>query len=234
VVFLLYSTVLYCRIVFNTHTDEKKKTEKLSSLGPCVKLFLDDIEEVLQILATSCQTVSIQDKDFEYQSLDEVIQKRGKHPKTLHLIGYNPYVVLSISGFIRSVHLFANGEEPSMIPFAKIKSILERNKRGWVHGILGPAMITAYSITLIGWFLRLPISLALRITLVAILLILISVLGVSIEHGMLSILSLGNKSEKGSFWSRNRDSIWLALITAIVTALLTWFITYITFKQGIK
>jgi len=52
---------------------------------PGVSVFLDDIEEVIGILGEGGNKVSISDDEYEFDSLEEFINKRGKSPRVLAL-----------------------------------------------------------------------------------------------------------------------------------------------------
>jgi len=69
----------------------------------------------------------------------------------------------------------------------------------------------------------------------AIALIVVSITaGQLYQRGAFTKISLKKKHEQDSFWTKNKDTIVVAVITNIITALLSFTVAYLLFRQGIK
>ena len=102
---------------------------------PSLNVFLDDVEQILEILKESCKDAHISDRDFEFESLEELIDNKGLRPKSLNLQGHQPYLSLSFNrrDFPTCIHLFSTGEsdeEKSL--YLKVQNIL-MNRKKWTN-----------------------------------------------------------------------------------------------------
>jgi hypothetical protein len=60
------------------------------------------------------------------------------------------------------------------------------------------------------------------------ILLTVSLLSTFHEMGFFSIITLSKQHEQETFWDRNKDTIAIAIISALLGASLTWLVTYLT------
>jgi hypothetical protein len=103
---------------------------KLQS-GPSVKIYRDDIDEIIQILSKHLSGVLISDENYEYVSIEEFIKQRGTRPRYLSIksSGYEVQLDLKHGGIISGSKLFSDGSEKANTCFFVIKDILDKRRR---------------------------------------------------------------------------------------------------------
>jgi hypothetical protein len=211
----------------------KKKTAPTQfTYSDSVKLFRDDIEDIIKILSDKCERLTIEDNEFVYDSLDEVLDKRGPYPRQPSITGFEPYVSLKIRIKRSRTTLDTSGDGDNLAPFFFIQDIFRRRRRvAHLVALTSPfllLMLAAVVVTFTheaelerlsglakGGYFMTPI-------------LILYVLTVSHGLGAFSVISLKKKHEEESFWSRNKDTVWVGVIVAVFTALITYFITYLT------
>lgn len=61
----------------------RKKEKYFNSNIPGVKLYLDDIEHIIDILKIENTTIEISDEENIYESIDELRKIKGNNPKLI-------------------------------------------------------------------------------------------------------------------------------------------------------
>lgn len=206
---------------------KKKPSERIKSLWS-IKLYKDDIEELLQLLSEYVFAVQLSDKKYEYTGLDEVQNARGDVIRDLNIVGTGSEgsrVQLRFSKAGTSLEV-SNHDEA----FLKIVDLLRPRKR-----ILLALISLAVTIPSIFGF---AYYMTHRLTILAGIFFVLSLsngfLFMGALDGMLSVVYLTRKHEAPSFWKRNRDAIWIIVLTAVITALVSVASSYFLFRQGIK
>jgi hypothetical protein len=77
---------------------------KLKTL-PSVKLFREDLEELLSLFRAYCETVTISDADSEYESLDELKLHVGSRVRNIEFAGTKPNITLTLMDHSRRVNM---------------------------------------------------------------------------------------------------------------------------------
>ncbi len=76
---------------------EKKRSPTQLGISPgSVPIYRDDLEEIVSILTETCKQVIIEDNEYRYKSLDEVLDKRGPHPRQLSISSRDPLVIFNV------------------------------------------------------------------------------------------------------------------------------------------
>ena len=212
----------------------------LSAFGPSITFFRDDIEEILAILKATCPEVKISDATHRFDSLDELIEKKGERPSQLLLNGWSPYVSLDIRPLTSSgVHLFATSSSHSEaqdpeVPFLKIKGYL--NKRGYVgppspRGLVRVLYAVAFIAFISGPFLPRSIPNVLTATVsLGFILMCAASLRLLADHGFFSRIRLGRRHQATTFWSRNAERLIVGLIGAALGAAATELVHWLVAK----
>ncbi len=218
----------------------KKKTQPSlaqTSYIASVELPKEALEEIYQIISKACKTVKVEDREYEYESLQEVFTKRRKRLKSIAITGYDPFITFQVR-IKKGTGVYASGEESSLVPYFKIKSILENHKRKgrrWLFtGPPAVGILLAVSLVMLALPPLKQIPSWIRTVYVLITMLLMSALGALGELGYFSIINLQDPDETETFWERNRDTILVGIISAIVGGIIATGVAYLLFKQGIK
>lgn len=216
----------------------KKKNNSTLSQGPSVRLFKDDLVEVLDILKKHCMNVEIADNNYTYESLEELEDRQGAEPKSIDLIGHSPYISLTVSRWKCS--LFGASNEAAAIPFTQIKSLLDSRKRKVVHALFNFPIIII--IWVLGFFMMTALlkgrvqgeAASLYFSIYLMLVMGALYFTFMVKVGALSQVVLKKPHERQPFHKRKRDDILLLVTTNVVTFILTLVAAYFLFRYGIK
>jgi len=212
---------------------KKKRSDLSRHLSP-VKLFLNDIEEIITIIQSVCPEVNIANRDYEFESFEELKENSGHRLKELKISGHSTvlsnrsYVSLDIKKY--DIFLYSGAESEAVVGvWYTLKEFLQK-KAGWISRFLNAVV----------WFWIFWIWLLISVILLettkkyievhnivepfaiialgaAFLFLLLSLL----KHWRGSIIYLERKHKVSNFWERNRDNIITGLIGAIIGATIT-------------
>jgi hypothetical protein len=194
--------------------------------GPIV-IWADDIEEILQILS-ACKTISFVSENMQYDSIQEfVIDRKMRRPKRIKFYTEQPFVNLDIENRQATISVsrlsVATNEIESIGIFTKLCEICSRCQRRpkliyskWLYfiGIAGGVITVAMdnNTMQIAPTIERYISMILFASGVIILIL----MPMSLLRG--SIIMPIYKSDKTTFFARNKDNITIALGAAMIGA----------------
>lgn len=184
-----------------------------------VKLYREDLESIVKIVADTCKTIKIESGKCEYDSLNDLEEHAGTQVKELLISGYGPTLDVYLWRGLFGAQVVTR-EKAAEAGFLKIKEIL-RDRQRLVSKLPGLKFWTAVVIAsvLAGVIMDLP-SIVLPVVLFALLFGTLSFAG---EAGLFNSIKLYRKRERGlvHFWATNRNSLILIVITAIITLLVS-------------
>jgi len=208
----------------------KKRTKSLrQELPPCT-LFLDDIEEIIQKMKAVTSDIKFANKDYEFDSLKELIKNSGNKIKELDISGYG----ISVDIEKHRISIYVSGyKEKDIGIFYTLREFL-KNKAGWLRRFLRP-----WRWWLIFWFSLMGIGIICVIIknvpeLKMFVDIFSIILGLMLFCWVISLLLmwkgstiyLERRHKVSKFWERNRDTIIVGIITAIIGGIVVGIITY--------
>ena len=124
----------------------KKKPDSISESRAYegIRLYREDIELILSVFHEHGYTVQITDKEFQFDSLDELIDKRGIVPTYFKIEGTDKesnFSRVSISFYKERIHLHNHSytQNKSIIIFTKIRDICEL-RMSTIYKILNPVI----------------------------------------------------------------------------------------------
>lgn len=202
----------------------KKPYKRVVSLVS-VKLYRDDIEELLAILNSYSYVIEVSDDKNIYSDLDAMKTILGGRISTLTIEGtaVGTSFSLNISNKSQSKLQVANRDEV----FLQVYEFLRARQRLWIGaGMIVGALVLALTVIQ----LLSDLDFEYRLALMALILCLPTYFSMRWTRGNLSTIYLLEKHAQVSFWTRNKDTVWVGIIVAIVTAVVTWLITYLTTK----
>jgi len=208
---------------------KKIKRGYIEDFKPVI-LYLDDLEEIVEILKELPNKVRILADDYELDSLDE-LQKINRDRLDMLIIkvvgpeASSPYISLN---FLPNDILFEVDEDTAAKRgiVEKIKEFLKgrRRKLFWLTGnhLLAGAT-TGMSI----WFFM-PGKILLGCAVLSLGLIW-SWWSFKLRDKKWSVIHLKRRSDSPSFWKRNKDEIAIVVITAIISIVFTSIINWLIF-----
>lgn len=185
-----------------------------------LKLFLDDLERIEQILKDSCSSATFETEGFRFGSLEELTSKIKKSRlETLHIKVNSPYVTIELTKNWARLYVGSSKDQSAGI-FFKIEQILSARVRPlkWLYSYIFVSVLTVGCLFLSN---IIPLKTDIRIVLSLYLILLAWLLWVAyirLRHH--STIVLKRKEEQGSFIERNKDNLAVAVIAAIAGAFL--------------
>lgn len=200
----------------------KKKPSNRGTSFVSVKLYRNDIEELLSLLSDYVYAIEISDDKNIYSDLNELQATCGDRIPSLSIEGtaMGTSFKLELARQSRSYLEVTNRDEV----FLRVIDFLKAHRRTRLGVVIIASILAIVAITVLGairhtnfvWLLLLVVFPIILLKLWA--------------NGNLSLIYLMQKHKQESFWTRNKDTIWVGVIVAIVTAIVTWAITYFTTK----
>lgn len=187
---------------------------------PPAKLYLNDLQEILEVFGQTCEEVTLKTSEYENvkpSEIEELIRRldSGKF-EDLYIIGRNPYVTLDL----RSPGARAYVSESSAVQLgliSQIKDILQKRKKRYIIGIgysfVGiPQLVMFVSAARGEWVL----------SIVAFLFSLLMIWR-AVTYQMEKTLEVYTKPkiQNESFFDRKKDDVIIALISAFAGAFFT-------------
>lgn len=206
----------------------KERPKSIYKDLPPIKLYLDDVREIYEILKEHCATVVILTDRYELNDVDTLKNIEVDSLNQLTIQGSNPYV--SVEFKEGNAHIYM--QEDSITNrgiLSKIDDALKRCKRSIARLFVG-WQFYAFSLftvmianVLIGTFVRGWVMISLIICMVVLYLGLL-VYASTLDTKKYSTIVLTERRGEKSFFTRNKDRILVGTITAIVTAILTFVV----------
>ena len=209
-----------------------KSNTHFSELIYGIRIFRDDIEEVLTLLTKKSLKIEIHDSKNIYENIDEVINLRGNKSKKIKIEGKDnssfESVTIDIEG--NRVWICSSGSE-NMYSFGFELKDFFKSKVPWHYKVFNPwifglLIIPAFYIS--NYYVDEKTNSILYhwvngVCFIIDIILLLSILIRNNSYG----LTLSRKHEYG-FLNRNKDKIIVAVITALLGSLLTLLIQWLT------
>jgi hypothetical protein len=188
-----------------------------------IRLYRDDIELILSIISENEYAIQISDKEFQFDSLDELIDKRGIAPTYFEIAGSRKeggYESVTIS-FDKRIHIHSHShdQKTSKIVFARIRDICE-SRMSKIYKILNPWLYYFPAVILIWPAIAVLVKVKETTLGEAWLLVLATVfLTAWILSGLYRYIRrqvILRRRHEGGFWKQNSDKIWLLILGAVI------------------
>ena len=187
------------------------------------RLYLDDLERMVELMKEQSLEVLFKDDDFEYESIAEIVEKRGDKKSQIMIIGRRSDakwldVTLDVDG--RTLGLRADGELE--LVWHRIKDFVA-DKTPWYSRYIEifPWSIITFTLlfqytSFIDWetkILAVPVWFN-TLVVVASLIFAFSILKTITDRGVVLVPRHAAKN----FWTRNADRILMLIVGAIIGA----------------
>lgn len=199
----------------------KKISPQYSESLPPVKLFLDDVEKILETFRELGEEIIIQTAEYEIENLEELTKLHRDQITDIKILHRKPFVSLSLNN--SGIHLYIEKDTPELRGvFAKIKDVLLCRKRYLAFNESDILLVTTPIIFLAGmniyendWSKKI---LGIGLLIVGVFIFIRSFV-ISTKKYALIILKYSN--QEMPFWIRNMDNIFVAVISAFLGYLIS-------------
>lgn len=202
----------------------------LSERIPPVKLFLDDVERIVELIGEVSSRVVLETEDYVLQEPGKLAELPSGSIHYLHVSGWEPYITLSLEP--NSAYLYAESDTASSRGVCeKVKTLLLTKKRrlSWLTlSSFGPGISAGLAFSGLLWGIvtrQLP-------------LILLGVVCASIagpwwwwsregSFRRYSTIVLRRRTDQESFWRRNADRLVVGIIVGTVCTVVGIVVGYL-------
>ena len=199
-----------------------------------IHLYKDDIENIIDILKEISKDIHISDDEYAYDSIEEIINKRGLNPRKINIGCHSPYIDLGINNkdTVGATYLYcSNQDKESLYALDRILEIL-RKRRKFLSRIFNPTCGIFYLglFFYLFWFTKARISDFIiqnnwTFTLLTFLILLLLALPFGFRFLPVSSILLLRPHEQHNFFIRQKDDLIKILISAIAGAVIGAIIT---------
>lgn len=205
---------------------------------PPLRLFREDLSELVGIFKKYCQAFNISDEKFMYDSFEDVANSGRKNPSVFHIQAMIPHVEVwirtkPVPNFNRSALFSPDNSDAAQHLFLAVKDFLLA--RRWKSRIIFlKTSLAALGILFVAAaFLKDALHPKWQGASVAWNLCVLLLLGLLLLAGIkwtqsLSWVSLTFRSSEESFWLRNRDKLFLMVFGAVFGAIITLIVKWLT------
>lgn len=190
-----------------------------------VRVYLDDIQEIIGILRDSCEEVLIQTSNNQLDNVDELVSLRKDMLHDLKIYGRRPYISIDMEP--NQIWLFVSEDTPeSRGLFEKVKVVLLKCTRPFTW-LLHSSFLNgiAWPLTILGAVLSWRMNSNLLTAFFAILFLLCVlwvVYGYYDRFNRYTVVVPRHRIDSPNFLKRNTDKIVLAIISALIGALVSY------------
>ncbi len=208
---------------------EKIKSDRSVSF-PAVHLCKDELDKILEILNEVSDDVEIRDKDYSYDSLDELKSQKGLYIDNMGIRSSNPYLNLSFNKKDFScIYLYASDSREAIYAFTKIEEVLN-SRRSLLSFAFGSTVGYYIPLVTIGlfYFLSFPENTLLipmeAFVPISSLILLLPGVTYLVRSGKLFSICLEKRHERSNFFARQKDDLLKIILGAVAGAILTYLI----------
>ncbi|OPY88857.1 MAG: hypothetical protein A4E71_00187 [Smithella sp. PtaU1.Bin162] len=189
-----------------------------------VKLYRDDIDLILSLFHEYEYTTYISDNEFEFESLNELIDKRGVAPTYFYIKGKDEEhesVSISFEKNRLTINSYSDVKKVAIIIFSQIRDIIE-SRISKIYIILNPGFYISIIIVVFLFLIALlSLSKERAISMYSLLLplfalpVLATIISGVYRDNIHRVVILKRKHE-GGFWKQNADKIWLLILGGLI------------------
>ena len=205
---------------------KRKSKQKKLTINQPTKLFLEDIEQIYSIVNETMDSVSIENEDFEFENLQDLLEIKSSSLTNIRLVGYkNGRFRIFFSVYPRLIYISIEEDEPALVgTIEKVKEIIGARKRSLLLPIRFLTVLAFLGLVLsfLGLFFR---SLPAFQGVISIVYNIFVLLLIYLSKNQI-ILTYSKNTP--SFWKRNSDNIIVAIITSILTLIIGYVFGKIT------
>lgn len=196
------------------------------------KFFLEDLERIYSIISEITESINIRNDDFEFENLQDLQKINTADVSNLKIVGNKnglPQFILFI--YSKLIYISAESDEPALLGgIEKVKEIIKTRKRPILLSNTNVIVISIIGLILTsiaGVLLALSVNTVLLIRLLIAASLILDLYAFSQLFFGKNQIILKYSKESPSFWRRNSDKIFVAIIASVCTVILGYIITIV-------
>lgn len=210
----------------------RKKEKHFNSVIPSVKIYLDDIEFIIDILNSENTIIEISDEENTYETIEELRKIKGNNPKSFKIEGklqdgLFEYISISLSAY--SLRIYVHHSEKFLKTAFEVERFAKTKKRPAIYSFFNSRNskinIVINIILAFGFYLTYAFifekDFSIKIWLYLITFWCFIFILSELNPNSNTKIELKRRHES-NFWEVNKDKILLVIITAIITALISF------------
>jgi hypothetical protein len=202
---------------------EKITSRRIEDFPPTT-LYLDDLSEIVGVMAQACSHIEIKSGDYKITDASELDVLASRFPSgrfdDVYLQGYDPYISIGLRKHAISAYISEDALEQRGI-VSKVRDIINDGKKRnpeWLFAALSNIAVAVGMWQIIS-----------KEYYVGALLVLLSfaIIPISVNYGMKNKVVIHSKKrgEVKTFIERKKDDISLAVISALLGGAITYVVT---------
>lgn len=194
-------------------------SESLDRSYNIVRLHLDDLEHIIALLQRAQLNPTLSDAEYEYDSLYELLEKRGPHPRSVYISGRTdglmPMLTLKIDGY--RARLSSDRASTLGTVLRELGDLLQ-SRESLVLTLLHPVVwggfaVFTYFLQLSGWQLKTRSGEDIT-WVVPLANVLVATVSLASRKAFAGVVL--KRRHEGGFLRRNADKLWLMIIGAVL------------------
>ncbi len=222
---------------------EKEKTKSLYEKLPPIRLFLDDLDKIVEIFKEVSDNINIETKDYYFDNVKEIKNINAEYITDLEIKSREPYISLEFNSNGSTIY----AAEDTLITrgaLDKIKTILRPRQLKYINPTFHALLNTLLGVTFTSSLMMIGIGIELgyynqiqyySLSIIGVVIFIISYFIHKWDDSILfknySMISLRKKDDKTSFWKRNWDQFITGAAASFIAGLVIFLLgLLISFK----
>ena len=202
----------------------KKNLKPRSYQIPAIIFHREDLIELIGLLGTLGKSLQIHDGEYEYSSMEELLQNRKNPISELHIFSSEVRVDFHYDRRFGVTFVCPVNKPEEEALFLRTREFLSQRFNRWNY-LLDVRVWVVFLILSLALFLLLfqksyPPDFMPLWVLIPLPMLIISV--TPLRGYLLNLVTTSGRGERGLFWRNNKDKIVLALISALIGAAISW------------
>jgi hypothetical protein len=201
----------------------KKNLKPRSYQIPAIILHREDLIELMELLGTPGKSLQIHDGEYEYSSMEELLQNHKNTISELHVFSNEAQIDFHYNWQVGVTFVCPVNKSEEEALFLRTREFLSQRFNRWNYlldvRVWGVFLIL--SVALCAFFQKShPTDIMPLWVLIPLPILIFSI--TPLRGYLLNLVTTNGRGERGLFWKNNKDKIFLALISALIGAAITW------------
>jgi hypothetical protein len=202
----------------------KKNLKPRSYQIPAIILYREDLIELMGLLGTLGKSLQIHDGEYEYSSMEELLQNHKNTISELHVFSNEAQIDFHYNWQVGVTFVCPVNKSEEEALFLRTREFLSQRFNRWNYlldvRVWGVFLILSVALFLLCFQKSYPPDFMPLWVLIPLPMLIFSV--TTLRGYLLNLVTTNGRGERGLFWKNNKDKIFLALISALIGAVITW------------
>ena len=202
----------------------KKNLKPRSYQIPAIILYREDLIELMGLLGTLGKSLQIHDGEYEYSSMEELLQNHKNTISELHVFSNEAQIDFHYNWQVGVTFVCPVNKSEEEALFLRTREFLSQRFNRWNYlldvRVWGVFLILSVALFLLFFQKSHPPDFMPLWVLIPLPMLIFSV--TPLRGYLLNLVTTNGRGERGLFWRNNKDKIVLALISALIGAAISW------------